>query len=221
MKTKNIILGIAIVLVAGLLVFNAKKETSQDQLVSRGDILGATSFFELSDGDYSAQDGQTVVWTGTRNLLGSYNDQGTLDITKAEIILEKGDISGELVLDMESLSTTKTMTGYGFENLTKHLKTEFFDTKNYPESKFTITELSSNENGSDVLVGDLTIKETTRSIEVPVELSVVEGGTIELAGQVSFDRTLWGVTAASGKFFSDLGESVVDDLVSVEFNLSI
>jgi polyisoprenoid-binding protein YceI len=219
MNIRNIILGLAVVAVVGLLILNAKKSHNASDLVT-GDVLGTTSFSELSRGEYTARDTQTIQWSGTRKFLGSYNNQGTVDVKNAEFTVSREGVAGGLTLDMESLAVTKTMTGFGFETLTNHLTTGFFNVKNYPEAHFTITGVSQTEAG-EAFAGDLTIAGETKELLVPVELFGNDDGTITLTGAVSFDRTDWGITAESNKFFSNLGEKAVDDIVTVEFTLSV
>ena len=51
-----------------------------------------------------------------------------------------------------------------------HVKNEdFFDVKKFPEMTFTATKFDVNEEGEGTVTGDLTIKDTTKSVDLDVE----------------------------------------------------
>jgi polyisoprenoid-binding protein YceI len=64
--------------------------------------------------------------------------------------------------------------------------------------------------------GLLTIKGTTQEVSVPYVMTPVEGG-YKIEGQFEIDRTLWGVTTLSASFFEDVGDSVVEDTIRLDF----
>lgn len=72
--------------------------------------------------------------------------------------------SVDVVIQVASINTKN-------EQRDQHLKsTDFFDVENFPQITFKSTEVITKSVDEFILKGDLTIKETTRPIELAVEL---------------------------------------------------
>jgi polyisoprenoid-binding protein YceI len=105
-----------------------------------------------------------------------------------------------------------------------HLRTaDFFDAEKYPTMRFVSKEIRKTGDNSFVAVGDLTIKETTRSIELPFELLGAmpdpqrEGMTVAgFRAQTSILRNQYGV--GSGDYIQT---AVIGDEVSIEIFLEV
>lgn len=91
-------------------------------------------------------------------VSGTFNEFG------GEVVSEREDFDGAKVnftIDVNSIETRST-------DRDNHLKSDdFFAAAKYPEIKFA--GLLSKSGGDYVLVGDLTIRETTRKVELNVE----------------------------------------------------
>ena len=137
--------------------------------------------------------------------------------------LQKGVlISGEIVFDMNSISTNSTGRGDDEENLSGlagHLKSaDFFDAEKYPEAKFVVKEAVKNSETSYTLKGDLTIKDKTNPMSI--EASVTnENGMVAIKGTTNVDRSLFDVRYGSTKFFSDIGDNVIGDEFTLDFKV--
>src|SRR5690606_16449997 len=95
-----------------------------------------------------------------------------------------------------------------------------FDVVNNPTATFKIksaTMIEDKDHMYDVS-GDLTIKGTTNEISFPATIAMKDGALLA-QGEFFFDRTLWDVRFGSTKFFSNLGDNVVDDMIYVSFKL--
>lgn len=80
--------------------------------------------------------------------------------------LEKASLN--VVIDATTVKTDSA-------GLDGHLmKEDFFDTENYPEIMFASTSIRANADNSYVIIGDLTIKDMTKS--VILDASIVDGG---------------------------------------------
>ena len=77
---------------------------------------------------------------------------------------------------------------------------------------------SEIKEGKTFLVGDLKIKDKVNSVEIPIEFHNVDNNLV-LSGQISIDRTLWGVNYNSGSFFKNLGEAIIADDVLLTINI--
>ncbi len=172
------------------------------------------------DGTYSVDlDQSHIEWTG-RNLLNKHS--GTIAIQSGELELSEGRLSGgRFVIDMNSM-VCEDLEGDLNDTLIAHLKSDdFFDTDIHPTAEMRILDsdkLATVRPGGQNLVirGELTLKGKT----APIELSASAGVTPEgkLAAQATFliDRTTWNVIYGSGKFFSRLGQHLVNDLIDIE-----
>ncbi len=163
----------------------------------------------------------SAEWTGTKTLIKDYNDTGTINIKSGNAVFAKGVLTGgTVVFDMNSISTTSTGMGDESDKLSmqaKHMMSaDFFDSAKYPEAKFVITSASRESAGNYILSGDLTVKGVTNPVSFPAMVTE-ENGKATVSGTATIDRTLWGVKYGSDKFFKDLGDKVIGDTFTLEF----
>jgi len=101
------------------------------------------------------------------------------------------------------LSIPTTTINTGIKGRDKHLrKAKYFDVENYPQLTFESTKIIQTDIGY-ALTGELTIKKTTRSLEIPFSIEEIEGQKY-LSGYVELDRRDYGV----GKNHLILGDLV-------------
>ena len=94
--------------------------------------------------------------TKVRGNFGEF--EGTINV--AENI---ADSTAEATIKAASIST-------GNEDRDGHVKNEdFFNVEEYPELSFTTTNVNVDEDGNGTVTGDLTIKGTTKSVDLDVE----------------------------------------------------
>lgn len=105
-----------------------------------------------------------------------------------------------------------------------HLRSaDFFDVENYPTITFKSTGVDEVEEGSYIVNGDLTIRDTTRPVSVPLELLGIDRdqtGALRAGfeGKRRIDRKDWGVTWNTTL---DSGGVLVSDKITLEFELSL
>jgi polyisoprenoid-binding protein YceI len=104
-----------------------------------------------------------------------------------------------------------------------HLRTnDFLDIENYPEIRFVSTSIE-HEGGNDFLVtGDLTIKDVTKEISIPLEFQGAAkdpfgNDRIGFEGSVVINRKDWGV---SWNAALETGGVLVSEKVTLEFEIS-
>jgi polyisoprenoid-binding protein YceI len=119
--------------------------------------------------------------------------------------------------DINSIST-------GNEQRDTHLKgADFFDAATYPALTFESTAFSKNADGTYTLIGNLTVKNVTKTVELAVEY----GGTMtdfygqtkagfEIAGKIN--RKEFGLTWDA---VTEAGGVVVSDEVRLQFNIQM
>ena len=128
---------------------------------------------------------------------------------------------GNFVLDMNSI-TVDDLTGGGAEKLKGHLKSDdFFGVEKYPTAKFEITKvISRGTPGAYKIIGNLTIKSTTKEIRFNADLKEEAGKTVGTA-KITLDRTDYDIRYGSGSFFENLGDKTIYDEFNLDVNLVV
>lgn len=218
---KNIIIILVLVLLAGSVVWVGQKKAKVDPLDATALTGEAVDLSGLpASGTFSIDVEKSVInGFGRKPLLANYTDQVTLKIKSGKVEAKDGvPVSGEVVIDMNSLAAVSTGKGSGESMLTNHLKSaDFFDVAKHAEAKFVAKGASKNSTSGFDLTGDLTIKGITKAVVIPVRIAAADQATVTVVGKVEIDRTLWDIRYGSGKFFQNLGDKIIDDMFTVEF----
>ncbi|WP_321322046.1 YceI family protein [Labilibaculum sp.] len=154
-----------------------------------------------------------VKWTGNK-IGGSH--EGEIQIKSGYFELKDGDItSGEVVMDMNTITNTDIKDeGYN-QKLVGHLKSDdFFGVENFPTSTFVVSSASKFEEGKAKVSGTLTIKGKTESIF----FDLFKKGN-EYSAQLKVDRSKYNVRYGSNSFFDNLGDKAIDDIFILEIKL--
>lgn len=167
----------------------------------------------------------TINWKGTKLLGGGH--EGTIAIQSGRIAMSEGNIvGGDFVIDMNSITNTDLDADSGKADLEGHLKSpEFFDVATFPTAKFTIISAQAVENVTDGgpthrVIGNFTMRDSTRSVAIPVMVSM--DGDMMKTQSVDFviDRTQWGVKYGSEGSIVDLAkENVINDDIGLSLSL--
>lgn len=157
-----------------------------------------------------------IVWKGYK-VTGSHN--GKVMIKNGELQLDEAGMltGGGFDIDMTTISCDD-LEGEWADKLIGHLKSDdFFGVANYPTAKFVITNVvSRGKPGEYKVVGNLTIKETTKEIKFNTVLKETEGKNVATA-DITIDRSEFDIRYGSGSFFDNLGDKTIYD----EFELSV
>lgn len=146
-----------------------------------------------------------IKWRGTHKG-GMAPRFGTMNISSGTISVENGKVTGgSFMVDMNSLkvdSASVTEKGKKATDLEGHLKTaDFFDVAKHPTAKFEITKVvpfdaakdkSLLEGATDMVSGNLTIKDSVVNITFPAKISVTDAGA-DVQAKFTVDRTSWGL----------------------------
>jgi polyisoprenoid-binding protein YceI len=147
----------------------------------------------------------TIKWRATHKG-GMAPRFGTLSISNGTLSTENGKVkAGSFTVDVNSLkvdSAAVTEAGKKATDLEAHLKTaDFFDVAKYPTAKFEITSVtpfdaakdqSLLEGATDIVAGNLTIKDKVVNIKFPAKIAVTETGA-DVQAKFTVDRTTWGL----------------------------
>ena len=127
-------------------------------------------------------------------------------------------ISGEFIVDMKTIEVMDTKGSIWGKKLQSHLHSkDFFDTENYPEAKLLIKRVTMR-NGRFVIDADLTIKSIMHPIEFVCEIFQSDD-LASARGKVEIDRTLYDVIYRSARYFPNIGDRMIYDIFTVDFEI--
>ena len=156
-----------------------------------------------------------IIWKA-RKVTGAH--EGTVALKSGGLEFTDGMLSGgSFEIDMTTIDCTD-LQGEWKDKLVGHLKSDdFFGVNNYPTAKFVISNvISRGTPGEYKIVGDLTIKETTK--EIKFNAMVDDGGETKTStAKITVDRSDFDIRYGSGSFFDNLGDKTIYD----EFDLEV
>ena len=178
---------------------------------------------------YTIDSNSSVEWTAGHLMGIGATHNGTITLSDGTLNVEDGNITaGNFTIDMGTISVSDLTPETGSEKLVGHLgKPEFFDVQNYPTAKFEITgsEVKKDGDNTHVITGNLTLKDSTRSVSIPAAVSM-DGDMITASGEVAINRLDWGINFHSKE--QDMTEAaikatengIVDKVIGLKINLS-
>ena len=198
------------------------KKVSQLIIVFSAAIITLTACNNTADQATTTTEQEAAAATGkeyTADTLGSNVDwrathkggfaprYGTLKLSEGNISVEGGNLTGgNFTINVNSLwvdTASVTEKDKKAVDLQNHLKSpDFFDAAKYPAAKFVITGIapydsskakSLTEGATNLVSGNLTIKDSTINITFPAKISI-SNSDVAIAAKFSVDRTSWGLT---------------------------
>ncbi len=158
----------------------------------------------------------SVKWVG-KKVTGEHS--GTISVKEGSLTVDGGKITGgKIVIDMQSITNVDLTDASYNAKLIGHLKSDdFFGVATYPTSELVITkdEVSGNTH---VLTGNLTIKGITNPVTFTAT-SAKEGSNTVYKGTLTVDRSKFNIRYGSKSFFDNLGDKVIYDEFTLDFNL--
>jgi polyisoprenoid-binding protein YceI len=217
MKTNKLTI---VALIAGMTALTAcggKKETvkaGEEQQVAQATELSKTYNVDVAS--------STLGWTGTK-VTGKHF--GKIGIQSGTISVEKNEIkAGSFVIDMKTITVEDLTDEEANKKLAGHLASpDFFDVEKHATSKFEITGVEKlatpdAEGNNYKIMGNLTIKDVTKNITIPANITMDEN-QFSAKAKFSIDRTEWNIQYGSGKFFKNLGDKMINDAIEFDLNL--
>jgi len=165
-------------------------------------------------------DKSVIEWKGFKPT-GSHN--GTIAIKGGKISVSKNIIKeGKFVIDMNGIVVKDIpIEEEGNAKLKSHLESpDFFDIQAYPNSMFVITGFKTDNNGTTMLSGNLTLKDKTNNISFPVKIKSTNDNTVKLiSDSFTIDRSKWEIKHGSKSFFDNLGDKFINDEIELKISL--
>ena len=162
-----------------------------------------------------------IYWVG-RKVTGEHS--GKLNLSNGFVIWnDKSITGGKLTFDMTSIQNTDIESLEWKQKLENHLRAEdFFHTDSFPnailEIKRQTTIIEENKTIRKGVLADLTIRGVTHEVKFPFILTQ-SNNTLTGEGSVDIDRTLYNIQYKSSKFFDGLGDHLIYDDFTVQFNV--
>ncbi|MGM0620043.1 MAG: YceI family protein [Bacteroidota bacterium] len=184
-----------------------------------GTILLSTLFgVQLFAGNYEVdKSNSTVKWNGEK-VTGEHF--GTIDLKSGNLEVEDKKIkSGTFQMDMTTISNEDLSNESMNNKLVGHLKSDdFFSVDKHPVSTLVIKEVNHKVGNTHTITGDLTIKGITNPVTFDADVNFSDN-KLKANGKMEVDRTLYDIKFRSGKFFSDLGDNLIYDTFTLDFNV--
>ena len=210
--------------IATLAVTTVGCKDNKENRVTPGEAQEAATASETASTYQINSEESTIEWRGTKPT-GEH--KGTIDIQSGTISASQEEIeSGTVTIDMNSL----TVTDEGIEDkdktsLENHLKgtvegkeTDFFNVNKFPTATFEITGITE-VNGQKMMQGNLTLKEDTKNIQLPVSTSVDDNEVTIKSETFTIDRTDWKVNYGSKSVFDNLGDNFISDGIELKIDV--
>lgn len=160
----------------------------------------------------------TVKWLG-KKVTGEHF--GTISVKEGNLEVSNGKvIGGKVVIDMQSLIVEDVKDAGMNGKLAGHLKSDdFFGVATFPTSELVVTKVESNGN-THTFSGNLTIKGITNAASFTAT-SAKDGKETVYTGKLTIDRSKYNVKYGSKSFFDNLGDKVIYDEFTLDFNLVV
>lgn len=158
-----------------------------------------------------------ITWAGRKIGISEHN--GTIELSEGTVLMEEGRVvGGSFEINMDTIENTD-LSGNSAQNLVDHLKSEdFFEVDAYPTAQFVITDVDYTTETEVQLSGNFTMKGETNNITFPATITETNS-TYEARAEFSIDRSKWNVRYGSDKFFDNLGDQAIDNMMSIGLEL--
>jgi polyisoprenoid-binding protein YceI/rhodanese-related sulfurtransferase len=164
-----------------------------------------------------------VEWLG-RNLLNKH--YGQVALKGGRLRFDEGQVvAGEFTIDMRAMTCLDLQGDPSHDVLIAHLRShDFFDVELFPEARFAIKKterIAGTTQGAPNLAvhGELALKDVSLPIEFVATTGFTTEGKAAAQSVFAFDRTQWNVLYGSGKYFSNLGGHLVNDLIEIQLRV--
>lgn len=152
----------------------------------------------------------SLQWTG-KAAFNAYSLTGTLSASQGSLMIQSDSMQvANVTVDMKSLKAE-------IPDLEKHLRSkDFFEVKKFSTATFSLEEKIKLVEGENKVKGNLTIKETTKTMDMIVQCSQESNGW-KISGTVSIDRTAFGIVYNSPSFFANMKDQAIADEFELKF----
>ena len=213
---------IAILAAVAIAAISCSNGSKADEAVT-GDAQEVQAVVEATE--YTVAEGSYLKWRGFKTYVASEHI-GTIGVQSGTFAMA-GDqlVGGTVTIDMNSIVDVDIKDEGKRGYLEGHLKSDaFFYVDSFPTAVFEIVEVREEaaEATPYVVVGNLTIRGITNSIEFPANVFVEEGSVRLEAPAFSIDRTKWNVKyhdSDDATIAETLKENLIDHSIELTINV--
>lgn len=238
MKNVLIALGVVIILVGAFWLYRSWDNEQGSVTMNEEQVTGSVTFDsvpaeserEMEAGTYVADaEESSIDWEAGKPAIAGYVHHGNFSLKSGEVTLEDEALTGEFVIDVESLDMVSLGGGKAGQESTLegHLKGErFFDTANHPTATFTITDVTPKvlpgpDQSEYTATGELTIKGKTNEVSFPMKVVVNEDNEVFVTAQLEIDRTKWGIDFGSASIAEEITDNIIGDTVRLDLMVKL
>ena len=167
---------------------------------------------------FEIQNASSIVnWTG-KKVLGLHT--GTIKVESGYLELADGLVKGgEIKIDMTSIVVTDIEDSKTHDEFLGHLQNDdFFSEDKFKTARLEETGSTPADNNNLTVNGHLTIKNITHPISFNARIEVFTN-FLHSMGEIIVDRALYNIRYGSGKFFTNLGNTLIYDEFILQFKL--
>jgi len=152
-----------------------------------------------------------VEWLGEKIVGASH--PGSFNLQSGSLTLTDNKITGgSFVIDINSL---KSYEGIG--SLEKHLLSDdFFDAGQFPTANFQVTNVTYSDDSNFSLTGQLTMKGKTHTETFQ---ATQDKANSTVTASLNLDRTKYDIIFGSGKFFKELADAAIKDIIPLDITI--
>lgn len=212
---------IAMFMAASVLAVSCAGEKAEE--VTTGEAQEVKEVAEATKLDLDS--GSVVVWRGFKTFV-DWSHTGKIAVSGSFNINDNDVVGGNITIDFSEISVTQFSEGTKEDYLLSHLRSkDFFYTDSFPTGQFEIVEVRAEEGEAtnSVVVGNLTMRGVTNSIEFPASIVVNEEGVSFEAPVFGIDRTKWDVKyhdREDATIAASLKEDLIDHTIELKFRVS-
>ena len=169
----------------------------------------------------------SIAWRGFKSFVVNDEHVGNIGISDGSFEVSDGKVvGGSVVIDMNSIENTDIEDEGKRGYLVGHLKSQdFFFVDSFPTAQFEIVNVKETEGGAtnSIVVGNLTIRGITHSIEFPANVTVGDASVSFSAPTFGIDRTKWDVKyhdKDDASIAESLKEKLIDHTIELNFDLN-
>ena len=186
--------------------------------VYRWDGHSLNNFQRNADEIYKVDIKQSrITWKGSMRLSPQEKHVGYIYLSKGDLWEENNQlVGGEVEINMHSMEYADKKDK---NTPIHHLKSEdYFNVNKNPTSTIVITKIDKVNDTSFTITANLTIKGVTNQLSFPASIKM-ENGMLNAYAQFAIDRTKWGITYRSEKFYEKIADYTVSN--EIEFIIKI
>jgi polyisoprenoid-binding protein YceI len=194
------------------------KQTTMKKLFKSAALMMSTfltlSVMASNPGEPKPVKSSSVSWTASK-VTGTHS--GIISLGQSHLEMEgERVVGGRIEVDMSTIVVTD-LEGEYKTKLEDHLKTDdFFGVAQYPTASLDITGSTANDDGSQQVTGNITIKGVTQ----PISFTMSFKGNYATA-ELNIDRTKFGIRYGSGSFIENLGDKAINDEFQLRAKLEL